>query len=106
ATLKLTATGADSNTGSIALSGGTLSVQSGGAFTNSGTLDEENGGKLTVNGRMTKAGPFPTDNPHLAASASTITVAGKFSNSTGATVTIGSDTDTSDKASVGSLANS
>ena len=106
ATLKLTATGADSNTGSIALSGGTLSVQSGGAFTNSGTLDEENGGKLTVNGGMTNAGTLSTNNSNLGGAANTITVAGKLTNSTGATVTIGANNDTSDKATVGSLANS
>jgi len=58
-TLKLTATGADSNTGSIALNGGTMSVQAG-ALTNSGTLDEESGGALTVTGNLTNNGAITT----------------------------------------------
>jgi len=106
ATLKLTATGADSNTGSIALNGGTLSVQSGGAFTNSSTLDAESGGKLIVVGNMTNAGTLTTNNANLGGAANSITVTGKLTNSAGHTVTIGANNDTSDKATVGFLANS
>jgi hypothetical protein len=105
ATLKLTATGADSNTGSIALEGGALSIASGGAFTNSGTLDEENGGKLSVAGGLTNTGKLSTNAANLGGAATTITVGGKLSNSSGATVTIGANNDTSDTATLGSLAN-
>jgi hypothetical protein len=95
ATLKLTATGADSNTGSIALNGGTMSVASGGAFTNSSTLDAESGGKLTVGGNITNAGTLTTNNTNQGGAANTITVSGKLTNN-----------DTTDKATLGTLANS
>ena len=71
ATLKLTATGADSNTGSITVSGGTMTVASGGAFTNSGTLDVETGGKLTVTGGMTNAGTLTTNEANQGGAANT-----------------------------------
>ena len=104
ATLKLTATGADSNTGSITLSGGTMSVAAGGVFTNSGTMDAEKGGKLTVTGGLTNAGTLSTNSANLGGSVNSITVTGKLTNDTGATLTIGANNDTSDKATVGTLA--
>ncbi len=105
AILKLTATGADSNTGTVALHGGTLSVQSGGAFTNEGTLDQENGGKLNVTGGLTNGGTLSTNGSNLGGAANSITVTGKLANGAGATVTIGANNDTADKATVGYLAN-
>ena len=106
ASLKLTAAGADSNTGSIALAGGSMNVANGGVFTNSGTLDEETGGKLSVTGNMTNGGTLSTNGSNLGGAANSIAISGKLTNKTGATVTIGANNDTSDKASVGTLANS
>ena len=106
ATLKLTATGADSNTGSIALDGGAMSVATGGAFTNSSTIDAENGGKLTVTGGFTNAGTLSTNGANLGGTANAITITGKLTNNAGATVTIGANNDTSDKATLGTLGNS
>jgi hypothetical protein len=106
AALKLTATGADSNTGSISLDGGTMSVATGGAFTNSSTIDAENGGKLTVTGGFTNAGTLSTNGANLGGTANTITITGKLTNNAGATVTIGANNDTSDKATLGTLGNS
>jgi hypothetical protein len=105
ATFNLTGAGADSNTGSIALSGGTFSIQSGGAFTNSGMLDAEQGGTLTVNGGLTNSGTLSTNNANLGGGANTINVTGKLTNNTGANFIIGANNDTGDTASVGLLAN-
>jgi hypothetical protein len=106
ASLKLTATGADSNTGTISVSGGTMTVASGGVLTNSGTLDAETGGKLTVTGGMTNAGTLSTNGTNAGGAANTVTITGKLTNSAAGTVTIGANSDTSDKATVGTLANS
>ena len=106
ASLKLTATGADSNTGAIALDSGTMTVASGGVFTNSGTLDEEGGGKLSVTGNMTNAGTLTTNASNQGGAANSITVSGKLTNSGSGTATIGDNNDTSDKATVETLANS
>ena len=106
ATLKLTATGADSNTGSIALEGGSLSIASGGALTNSGTLDEETGGKLSVGGSLTNTGTLSTNAANLGGTATAITIAGKLTNSATGVVTIGANNDTADTATVGYIANS
>jgi fibronectin-binding autotransporter adhesin len=107
ATLKLTATGADSNTGSITATGGTLSIASGNAFTNAtaGTLDLESGSKLSVTGNVTNQGALTTNKANLGGAANTITISGKLSNAAGATVTIGANGDTTDTASVGLLGN-
>jgi hypothetical protein len=105
ATLKLTATGADSNTGSIALDSGTMTIASGGVLTNSGTLDAESGGKLTVTGGLTNAGKLSTNASNLGGAANTITITGKLTNNTGATVTIGANNDTTDTATVGYMTN-
>jgi hypothetical protein len=107
ATLKLTATGADSNTGAITATGGTLSIASGNAFTNStgGTLDLESGGKLSVIGNLTNMGALSTNIANLGGAANTISISGKLTNNTGATFTVGANGDTTDTASVGLLGN-
>ncbi len=106
ATLKLTATGADSNTGAISLNGGSMTVASGGALTNSGTLDAEQGGKLTITGGLTNAGTLSTNDSNLGGTANSISISGKLTNNTNATVTIGANNDTTDSASVGYFTNS
>ena len=104
ATFKLTATGADSNAGTINVDSGTMAVQAG-TFTNSGSLDEENGGKLSVTGAMTNSGTLTTNGSNQGGTANSITVAGKLTNSGTGTLTIGANNDTSDTASVGTLTN-
>ena len=103
ATLKLTAAGADSNTGSISVSGGTMTVASGSVLTNSGTLDAETGGKLTVTGGMTNAGTLATNG--RTGGRQYLTVTGKLTNSSGRYGDPRRESDT-DKATVGTLANS
>ena len=105
ATLKLTATGADSNTGSIALDSGTMTIASGGVLTNSGTLDAESGGKLTVTGGLTNAGTLSTNGSNAGGAANAITITGKLTNNASANVTIGANNDTSDTATVGYTTN-
>jgi hypothetical protein len=105
AILNLTASGTDTNSGSIALNGGTLNTQAG-SFTNSGSLDLERKGTLTVTGNLTNSGAITTNNANLQGGANILTVTGTLTNNTGNRVSIGANNDTSDQATVGALANS
>jgi hypothetical protein len=100
ATLNLTGTGTDTNTGAIAVTNGILSLAT------AADLDMEKGGSLTVTGNLTNAGTIGTNEANQGGPANTITVSGTLTNKAGATLTIGANNDTSDSATVGSLANS
>jgi hypothetical protein len=100
ATLNLTSSGTDTNTGTITVTNGTLSLAT------TADLDMEQGGKLAVTGNLTNAGTISTNAANLGGSANTITVSGTLTNDSGATLTIGANNDTTDTATVGSLANS
>jgi fibronectin-binding autotransporter adhesin len=99
ATLNLTSAGTDTNTGTIAVNNGTLSLATG------ADLDMEQGGKLTVTGSLTNAGAITTNEANLAGAANTISVSGKLTNTSGASLTVGANNDTADTASLGSLSN-
>jgi hypothetical protein len=99
ATLNLTSAGMDTNTGTIAIKNGTLSLATG------ADLDMEQGGKLTVTGSLTNAGAITTNEANLGGAANTISVSGKLTNYSGASLTIGANNDTADTATLGSLSN-
>ena len=104
ATLNLTATGTDTNSGSITVNGGTLSMQAG-SFTNSGTLDLEKKGTLTVTGNLTNSRHAYHQQRQPRRRRQHHHGNRHTDQNTGATVTIGANNDTTDTASVGLLAN-
>ena len=92
--------------GSFTVTGG-ASFTTSGAFSNSGIMDLEKGGQLTISGDLTNGGTVSTNNANNQGAANVLTVTGSYvsTNGAAASLIIGANNDTSDRASIGLLNN-
>jgi hypothetical protein len=83
----------------------TLTVMGNGFVNQTGLLDLESGSTLTVSGNLTNSGTLATNYYNFGGASNTPTVTGSFTNNASGLLLVGSFSDTSDVANIGTLVN-